>query len=229
MGIEKKEIKPGSSAVAMPGYDVRIFSEQGEEIAPGQMGNIVIKLPMPPSCLPSLWGNDQRFIDTYLSKFEGYYLSGDAGYKDDDGYLWIMSRIDDVINVAGHRLSTGAIEEVLSGHQAVAECAVFGVGDSLKGQLPLGLIVLKAGIDRKEEEIIEELVQRVRDHIGPVAAFKMAKVVQRLPKTRSGKILRSTMASIADGTNWKMPATIDDPDVLNLIKEALLTLGYAKP
>jgi propionyl-CoA synthetase len=228
MGIEKKEIKPGSSSVAMPGYDVRIFSEQGEEMAPGEMGNIVIKLPMPPSCLPSLWGNDQRFIDTYLSKFEGYYLSGDAGYKDDDGYLWIMSRIDDVINIAGHRLSTGAIEEVLSSHQAVAECAVFGVGDPLKGQLPLGLVVLKAGVDRKEEDIIEELVQRVRDHIGPVAAFKMAKVVQRLPKTRSGKILRSTMASIADGTDWKMPATIDDPEVLDLIKEALLTLGYAK-
>jgi propionyl-CoA synthetase len=227
MGIERLEIKPGSPTVAMPGYDVRIFSEEGEEMAAGETGNIVIKLPMPPSCLPSLWGDDQRFIDTYLTKYDGFYLTGDGGYKDADGYLWIMGRIDDVINVAGHRLSTGAIEEVLSGHEAVAECAVIGVTDELKGQLPLGLIVLKAGVDREEDELARELVQRVRNQIGPVAAFKLVKIVERLPKTRSGKILRGTMASIADGTEWKMPATIDDPAILDNIKQALKTLGYA--
>ncbi len=228
LGIEPMEIKPGSPTVSMPGYDVQVLSEEGEPMPAGEMGNIVIKLPMPPSCLPSLWGNDQRFIDSYLSKYEGYYLTGDAGYKDEDGYLWIMSRTDDVINVAGHRLSTGAMEEVLSGHEDIAECAVIGVADALKGQMPLGLLVLKAGIDRPEEEIVKELVQRVRDQIGPVAAFKMAKIVKRLPKTRSGKILRGTMVSIADGKEWKMPATIDDPAILNEITEALQSLGYAK-
>ncbi len=228
LGIEPMEVKPGSPTVSMPGYDVRVLSEEGDEMPDGDMGNIVIKLPMPPSCLPSLWGNDQRFIDAYLSKYPGYYLTGDAGFKDDDGYLWIMSRTDDVINVAGHRLSTGAMEEVLSGHADVAECAVIGVGDDLKGQMPLGLIVLKAGVDRDEADIVKELIQRVRDQIGPVAAFKMAKVVKRLPKTRSGKILRGTMVSIADGTQWKMPATIDDPAILDEITEALQALGYAK-
>jgi propionyl-CoA synthetase len=192
------------------------------------MGNIVIKLPLPPACLPSLWGNDQRFIDAYLSRYEGYYLTGDAGYKDEDGYLWIMSRIDDVINVAGHRLSTGAMEEVLSGHADIAECAVIGVADPLKGQMPLGLIVLKAGVDREESDIVKELVQRVRTQIGPVAAFKVAKVVKRLPKTRSGKLLRGTMVSIADGSAWKMPATIDDPAILDEITQALQSLGYAR-
>jgi propionyl-CoA synthetase len=228
LGVEPMEIKPGSPSVAMPGYDVRILSEQGDEMPAGEMGNIVIKLPMPPACLPSLWGNDQRFIDAYLSKYEGYYLTGDAGYKDEDDYLWIMSRTDDVINVAGHRLSTGAMEEVLSGHADIAECAVIGVADPLKGQMPLGLVVLKAGVDREESDIVNELVQRVRDQIGPVAAFKMAKVVKRLPKTRSGKLLRGTMVSIADGSEWKMPATIDDPIILEEITEALQTLGYAK-
>ena len=228
MGIEPMEVKPGSPTVAMPGYDVQILSEDGEQMADGEMGNIVIKLPLPPSCLPSLWGNDQRFIDSYLSKYKGYYLTGDAGYKDADGYLWIMSRTDDVINVAGHRLSTGAMEEVLSGHADVAECAVIGVADQLKGQMPLGLVVLKAGVDRDEAEIVKELIQRVRDQIGPVAAFKMAHVVKRLPKTRSGKILRGTMVSIADGKEWKMPATIDDPVILEEITEALQEMGYAK-
>ena len=228
LGIEPMAIKPGSPTVAMPGYDVQILSEQGTEMPAGEMGNIVIKLPMPPSCLPSLWGNDQRFIDGYLSKYDGYYLTGDAGFKDDDGYLWIMSRTDDVINVAGHRLSTGAMEEVLSGHADIAECAVIGVADQLKGQMPLGLIVLKAGVDREESDIVKELVQRVRNQIGPVAAFKMAKVVKRLPKTRSGKLLRGTMVSIADGSEWKMPATIDDPAILEEITEALQDLGYAK-
>jgi len=228
LGIEDMEIKAGSPTVAMPGYDVQILAEDGSEMPTGEMGNIVIKLPMPPSCLPSLWGNDQRFIDAYLSKYDGYYLTGDAGYKDEDNYLWIMSRTDDVINVAGHRLSTGAMEEVLAGHSDIAECAVIGVADELKGQLPLGLIVLKAGVNRDEADIVKELVQRVRDQIGPVAAFKQAKVVQRLPKTRSGKILRGTMVNIADGTAWKMPATIDDPVILDEITEALQVLGYAK-
>jgi len=228
LGIEDMKIKAGSPTVAMPGYDVQILSEEGDQMPTGEMGNIVIKLPMPPSCLPSLWGNDQRFIDAYLSKYEGYYLTGDAGYKDEDNYLWIMSRTDDVINVAGHRLSTGAMEEVLSGHGDIAECAVIGVADDLKGQMPLGLIVLKAGVDRDEADIVKELVQRVRDQIGPVAAFKQAKVVQRLPKTRSGKILRGTMVNIADGKEWKMPATIDDPVILDEITEALQVLGYAK-
>ena len=228
MGIEELEVKPGSPTVALPGYDVRVLSDQGDEMITGEMGNIVIKLPMPPGCLPGLWENEKRFIDTYLSRYEGYYLTGDAGYQDADGYFWIMSRIDDVINVAGHRLSTGAMEEVISGHEAVAECAVIGVADELKGQLPLGLVVLKAGVEQDEETIVSELVQRVRDQIGPVAAFKMARVVPRLPKTRSGKILRSTMACIADGSHWKMPATIDDPAILDIIKDALKTLGYAK-
>ena len=228
LGIEDMEIKAGSPTVAMPGYDVQILSEEGDQMPTGEMGNIVIKLPMPPSCLPSLWGNDQRFIGAYLTKYEGYYLTGDAGYKDEDDYLWIMSRTDDVINVAGHRLSTGAMEEVLSGHSDIAECAVIGVADDLKGQMPLGLIVLKAGVNRDEADIVKELVQRVRDQIGPVAAFKQAKVVQRLPKTRSGKILRGTMVNIANGTEWKMPATIDDPVILDEITEALQVLGYAK-
>ena len=228
MGIEPMEVKPGSPTVAMPGYDVRILSEEGAEMADGDMGNIVIKLPMPPSCLPTLWGNDQRFIDSYLSKYPGYYLTGDAGYRDKDGYLWIMSRTDDVINVAGHRLSTGAMEEVLAGHADVAECAVIGVADALKGQLPLGMVVLKAGVERDEKEVLAELVKRVRDLIGPVAAFKLVAVVKRLPKTRSGKILRGTMVKIADGEDYKMPATIDDPAILDEIAESLRSLGYAK-
>ena len=228
MGIEPMEVKPGSPTVAMPGYDVRILSEEGVEMADGDMGNIVIKLPMPPSCLPTLWGNDQRFIDAYLSKYPGYYLTGDAGYRDKDGYLWIMSRTDDVINVAGHRLSTGAMEEVLAGHADVAECAVIGVADALKGQLPLGMVVLKAGVERDEKEVLAELVKRVRDLIGPVAAFKLVTVVKRLPKTRSGKILRGTMVKIADSEAFKPPATIDDPAILDEIAESLRSLGYAK-
>ncbi len=228
LGIEPMDVKPGSPTVAMPGYDVRILAEDGNEMPDGEMGNIVIKLPMPPACLPTLWHNDQRFVDAYLTKYPGYYLTGDAGFKDADGYLWIMSRTDDVINVAGHRLSTGAIEEVLAGHADVAECAVIGVADSLKGQLPLGLVVLKAGVERDASTLGKALIQRVREQIGPVAAFKLVNVVKRLPKTRSGKILRGAMVKIADGAEWKMPATIDDPAILDEITEALRDMGYAK-
>jgi propionyl-CoA synthetase len=188
----------------------------------------MIRLPMPPGCLPTLWNNDARFEASYLKAEPGYYLTGDAGYKDDDGYLYIMSRIDDIINVAGHRLSTGAMEEVLASHQDVAECAVIGVADQLKGELPLGLVVLKAGVSRGQADIAKELVKLVRDQIGPVAAFKLVAVVDRLPKTRSGKILRGTMKRIADGEEYKMPATIDDPAILGEIEAVLKTIGYAR-
>ena len=228
LGIEALPVKPGSPTLAMPGYDVRILGQDGEEVAAGEMGDIVLKLPLPPSCLPTLWNNDERYVSGYLSRHPGYYLTGDAGYKDEDDYLWIMSRTDDVINVAGHRLSTGQMEEVLAGHPDVAECAVIGIADALKGQLPLGLVVLKAGVEHSEAEIKSQLVQRMREQIGPVAAFKQAAVVKRLPKTRSGKILRGTMVRIADGSEWKMPATIDDPAILDEITESLRGLGLAK-
>ncbi len=227
LGIEPLPVKAGSPMVPMPGHDVRILDDEGNEMVAGEMGNIVIRLPLPPSCLPTLWNNDQRFIDSYLAKYPGYYLTGDAGYRDEDGYLWIMSRTDDVINVAGHRLSTGAMEEVLACHSDVAECAVIGVADDLKGQLPLGLVVLKAGAEKEGEALCRELVGLVREQIGPVAAFKLVTVVKRLPKTRSGKILRGTMVKIADCAEWKMPATIDDPAILDEITEALRLLGYA--
>jgi propionyl-CoA synthetase len=194
----------------------------------GTIGRIMIRLPMPPGCLPTLWNNDERFKASYLAAESGYYLTGDAGYKDDDSYLYIMSRIDDIINVAGHRLSTGAMEEVLASHKDVAECAVIGVADQLKGELPLGLVVLKAGVSRDQADIAKELVKLVRDQIGPVAAFKLVAVVERLPKTRSGKILRGTMKKIADGEEYKMPATIDDPAILGEIEGVLKTIGYAK-
>lgn len=228
LGIEELEVKAGSPTVAMPGYDVQVLDADSNPMPDGEMGDLVIKLPMAPGCLPTLWGNDQRFQEAYLTRHPGYYNTGDAGFRDADGYLWIMSRTDDVINVAGHRLSTGAIEEVLAGHPDVAECAVFGVSDSFKGQLPLGLVVLKDGVDRHQNDIVPELVKRVRDQIGPVAAFKIAAVVQRLPKTRSGKILRASMVKIADGTEWSMPATIDDPTIMTEIEKALKGLGYAK-
>ncbi|MEW7975296.1 MAG: propionyl-CoA synthetase [Candidatus Thiodiazotropha endolucinida] len=228
MGVEPLPIKAGSPTVSMVGYDVRVLDDQGVEKPAGEMGDIVIKQPLPPACLPTLWNNEQRFVDSYLSAHPGYYLTGDAGYKDEDGYLWIMSRTDDVINVAGHRLSTGQMEEVLAGHADVAECAVIGVSDTLKGQLPLGFVVLKSGVERSADELAAELVKRVREQIGPVAAFKHIAIVKRLPKTRSGKILRGTMVKIADGQEWKMPATIDDPTILDEISSSLQTLGYAK-
>ena len=226
MGIEPLPIKPGSPTVAVPGYDIQVLDDDGAQVAPGTIGAIVVKLPLPPGNLVTLWNADQRFINSYLTTFPNHYLTADAGYQDEDGYLSIMSRLDDIINVAGHRLSTGAMEEVLAEHPDVAECAVIGVGDSLKGQLPVGFVVLKAGVDRDDTVITAELVQSVRDRIGPVAAFKQATVVERLPKTRSGKILRGTMRSIADGESWKMPATIDDPAILDEIGAALNGLGY---
>jgi propionyl-CoA synthetase len=228
IGIEKLPVKPGSPTKAVPGYDLQILDEEGNEQDPGGFGRIMIKLPLPPGCLATLWQNDQRYVDSYLSAQPGYYLTGDAGLKDQDGYLFIMSRIDDIINVAGHRLSTGGMEEVLSSHPDVAECAVIGAADKLKGELPVGMVVLKAGVERDVAEILEELVALVRAKIGPVAAFKKVTVVERLPKTRSGKILRGTMKSIADGQAYKIPATIDDPAILGEIEEALKAIGYCR-
>lgn len=228
LGIEELPTKLGSPAVPMPGYEVDILDEGGHPVAAGELGAIAIKLPLPPGTLPTLWNAKARFKKSYLTTFPGYYETGDAGMKDEDGYLYIMARTDDVINVAGHRLSTGAMEEVLAGHPDVAECAVIGVADPLKGQAPLGFLCLNAGVDRDPSEIVAEVVKLVREKIGPVAAFKLAVVVDRLPKTRSGKILRGTMVNIADGTPWKMPATIDDPAILDEITGALQGLGFAK-
>jgi len=227
-GMGMLPVKHGSPTVAMPGYDVRIVDEGGHPVSPGKMGSIVVKLPMPPSCLPTLWNAEDRFRDSYLTTYPGFYSTSDAGYIDEDGYLYIMGRTDDIINVAGHRLSTGAMEEVLSGHPAVAECAVIGAKDALKGEQPCGFVVLKSGITTPPEQVEKELVARVRDQIGPVAAFKLAMVVKRLPKTRSGKILRGTMKKIADSDSFNMPATIDDPMVLDEIKIALQGKGLAK-
>jgi len=226
VGLGMLPVKPGSPTKSVPGYDVRVVDERGGEVAPGQIGSIVIRLPMPPGCLPTLWNNDAGFEKSYLDAYPGNYLTGDAGYKDEDGYVYIMSRVDDIINVAGHRLSTGAMEEVLAGHPDVAECAVVGVADALKGEVPVGFVVTKAGVERAERDIVRELVQRVRDTIGPVAAFKTATVVARLPKTRSGKILRGTIKRMADGVPYTTPATIDDPVVLDEIAERLRALGY---
>lgn len=228
MGLGLQPVKPGSPTKAAPGYDIHILDEGGAPVPTGKIGSIVVKLPLPPGCLPTLWHNDEGFKDSYLAHFPGYYTTADAGYRDDDGYLYIMARTDDIINVAGHRLSTGGMEEVLAAHQDVAECAVVGVADDLKGEIPVGFVVLKAGVTRPHQDIVKELIQAVRDKIGPVAAFKTATVVERLPKTRSGKILRGTIKKIADGTEWKMPATIDDPAILDEIGAALHTLGYPK-
>ena len=228
MGIEPLPVKPGSPTRAVPGYDVRVLDDQGRDVPAGEMGNITVKLPLPPGCLPTLWNNEEGYRKAYLEQYPGYYVTSDGGYCDEDGYLWIMGRIDDVINVAGHRLSTGAMEEVLAAHPAVAECAVLGVADALKGQLPLGLVVVKAGVETTEKELVPELVGLVREKIGPVADFKQALLVKRLPKTRSGKILRGTVRSMADGTPYKAPATIDDPAILDEIQEDLGRLGYPK-
>ncbi|CAN5416038.1 propionyl-CoA synthetase [soil metagenome] len=225
MGLGALPVKYGSPTVAMPGYDIRALDEGGHEVTPGTLGAICVKLPLPPGALPTLWKNDQRFRESYLTHFPGYYETADAGYIDADGYIYIMARTDDIINVAGHRLSTGGMEEVLSGHPDVAECAVIGIADALKGQVPVGFVVLKAGVARTEGAIEAECVQRMRDEIGAVASYRVTMIVPRLPKTRSGKILRGTMRKIADGEDFKMPATIDDPVILDEIAAALGKAG----
>lgn len=224
LGIEKLPVKPGSAGKPVPGYDVRVLNIFEEEAAAEEIGDIVVKLPLPPGTLPTLWHNDARYVESYLSIHEGYYHTADAGYKDEDGYVFIMSRTDDIINVAGHRLSTGAMEGVLSAHPDVAECAVIGRYDELKGEVPMGFVVLKAGVARDRDEIVRELIQMVRREIGPVASFKIATVVERLPKTRSGKVLRGTMKKIADHETYRVPATIDDPGILTEIQEAIEVL-----
>ena len=226
-GLEALPVKIGSPTVPMPGYDVQILDEGGNPMPAGELGAIAVKLPLPPGTLPTLWNAEDRFVKSYLTTFPGYYETGDAGMIDDDGYLYIMARTDDVINVAGHRLSTGAMEEVLAGHPDIAECAVIGVTDQLKGQLPMGFVCLNKGCETTDDQIIADCIKRVRDTIGPVAAFKLVAVVDRLPKTRSGKILRATMVKIADNADYKMPATIDDPAILDEIRAALKPMGYA--
>ena len=227
MGLHAFEVRPGSPTKSVPGWDVRVLDDECNEMPRDDIGSISIKLPMPPGFLLTLWNADQRFIDTYLAEYPGYYKTADAGFMDEDGYLSIMARTDDIINVAGHRLSTGGMEEVLAGHPDVAECAVIGVEDQLKGQLPIGFLILNAGVTKANEDVVAEVVQLVRDKIGPVAAFKLAVVVDRLPKTRSGKILRGTMQKIADNQDYKMPATIDDPAILDGIDSALQSIGYS--
>jgi len=227
MGIEPLPVKIGSPSVAMPGYNIKVLDETGKELPPNTLGAITVKLPLPPGTFPTLWKAEDRFKKSYLSMFPGYYETGDSGMMDEDGYLYVMARTDDVINVAGHRLSTGAMEEVLANHPDVAECAVIGVSDNLKGQLPIGLVCLTKGVNRSHAKITNECIQLMRDRMGPVAAFKLVAVTDRLPKTRSGKILRATMVKIADSEEFKMPATIDDPTTLDEIKLALKSLGYA--
>jgi len=225
VGLGMLPVKYGSVAVPMPGYDIAILDGEGRSMAPGKLGAIAVKLPLPPGCLPTLWNAEERFRQSYLSRFQGFYETADAGYCDEDGYLFVMARTDDIINVAGHRLSTGAMEEVLASHPDVAECAVLGIKDAIKGQVPLGLVVMKAGVARATAAIEAECVQRVRDAIGAVAALRTVIAIRRLPKTRSGKILRGTMRRIADGEPWKLPATIDDPAILDEISEALADRG----
>ncbi|MDI6875208.1 MAG: propionyl-CoA synthetase [Methanomicrobiales archaeon] len=228
VGLEQLPVKPGSCTRAMPGYDVHVLDDQGNDLDGGATGNVVIRLPLPPGCLTTLWNNDAEFVKTYCSRYPGYYLTSDAGYIDSDGYIWIMGRTDDIINTAGHRLSTGAMEEVVASHPDIAECAVTGVFDPVKGEVPLALVVLKADVQRNPEIITRELIQLVREKIGPVASLKSAAVVKRLPKTRSGKILRGTIKKIADGAAYQTPATIDDPAILDEIRDVLAVLGYPR-
>ena len=227
VGLGRLPVKRGSPTRPVPGWDLRVLDDAGRELPPGGIGALAGRLPMPPGCLSTLWNADDRFREAYFDDYPGYYKTADAGYIDEDGYVWVMSRTDDIINVAGHRLSTGAMEEVLAAHPDVAECAVVGAADRIKGQVPLGFLVLKAGAGRTDAEVVGEVVRMVRNEIGPVAAFKTATVVRRLPKTRSGKILRGAMRRIADGEDWSMPATIDDPAILDEIAAALRTIGYA--
>jgi propionyl-CoA synthetase len=228
VGLGTLPVKRGSPTVPMPGYDLQVLDERSNPLPPGQTGTLAIKLPLPPSCLPTLWNNDSRFVEGYLSQFPGWYTTSDAGYRDQDGYVFVMARTDDVINVAGHRLSTGQMEEVVAKHRDVAECAVIGVADQTKGQVPAGFIVLNAGVNRNVAEIEQEVVELVRDQIGPVAAFRTVMTVKRLPKTRSGKILRGTMRQMADGEAHSMPATIDDPAILDEIKEVMRGRGMLR-
>jgi propionyl-CoA synthetase len=228
MGLEPLPIKAGSPTKPTPGYQVEILDETGNPVKKGSEGVVAIKLPLPPGTLPTLWQNDDKYKESYLETFPGYYFTGDGGHYDEDGYLFIMGRVDDVINVAGHRLSTGSMEEIISTHPDVAECAVIGAADELKGQLPLGFIVLKEGTQKGDKAIIDDLVRMIREQIGAVAAFKQAIVVKRLPKTRSGKILRATMRKIADSKDFQIPSTIDDPAVLEEIGNGLKVIGYAK-
>lgn len=227
LGIEPFSVKPGSSTKPVPGFDVQILTSTGKKLGPNKEGLVVVKLPLPPGTLPTLWNADQRYIDSYMKLFPGYYFTSDGGHMDEEGYVYIMGRVDDVINVAGHRLSTGSMEEVVAKHQDIAECAVIGAKDTLKGQLPVGLVVLKSGVAREDVEIKQELIQMIRNEIGPIACFKEAVVVPRLPKTRSGKILRSTMRDIADGKTYAIPSTIDDPSILGEVEEALKKIGYS--
>ncbi len=228
VGLGQLPVKRGSSTLPAPGYDLHVLDPASKEMKAGEVGALCVKLPMPPGFAPTLWNADERFVQSYLADYPGYYLTADAGYMDEDGYVFVMARTDDIINVAGHRLSTGAIEEVLASHPEVAECAVTGAGDAHKGQVPLGFLVLKAGAKKAPEDIATEAVSLVRERIGPVASFKTALVVDRLPKTRSGKILRGTMRKIADGEEYKTPATIDDPAILGEIATHLKGAGYAK-
>jgi len=228
MGLHAFPVKHGSPTKAVPGWDLQVVDESCTPVEASKIGALVVKLPLPPGTLPTLWQNDKRFLDSYLEEFPGYYKTADAGFIDDEGYAYIMARTDDIINVAGHRLSTGAMEEVLADHPDVAECAVLGVDDKLKGQLPIGFLVLNAGVERPHDEIVAEVIKMVRERIGPVAAFKTATVVARLPKTRSGKILRGTIQKIADNKEWKMPATIDDPVILDEITDALQIIGLGQ-
>ncbi len=222
------ETKYGSAGKAVPGYNIQILKADGTQAKPSEMGDVVVKLPLPPGTFPTLWKADKRYKENYMDPYKGYYKTYDAGHIDEDGYVWIMSRTDDIINVAGHRLSTGSMEEILSENTSVAECAVLGIADNLKGQIPLGLIVLKSGVIKNPEDISKECIQMIRDKIGPVAAFKNIVVVKRLPKTRSGKILRGTVGKIADQVPYKMPATIDDPVILDEIKLSLIEAGIIK-
>ena len=225
VGLGALPVKYGSPTVPMPGYQLDVLNDKGELLGPNKNGTLAIKLPMPPGCLPTLWNNDERMRTSYLTDFKGYYSTSDAGFKDEDGYVYVMARTDDVINVAGHRLSTGQMEEVVAQHKDVAECAVIGVADDMKGQMPAGFVVLNAGAERDPKEVEAEVVKLVREVIGPVAAFKNVMIVKRLPKTRSGKILRGTMRQIADGENWRMPATIDDPAIMGEITEVMQSRG----
>ena len=221
MGLSPHPLKAGSAGKSVPGYEIQVLDGEGRVLGPGEEGLIAVKLPLPPGCLPTLWNDDRRFLDSYLSRFPGYYFTADGGFKDEEGYLFVMGRVDDVINVAGHRFSTGRMEEVVSGHPDVAECAVVGARDELKGQIPMGFVVLKAGVERQWAAIEAEIIREVRSDIGAVASFKKALLVKRLPKTRSGKVLRRTLRDLADGRDYAVPSTIDDPAILGEIEDVL--------